>query len=190
MSTIYYKRLHMEIDVRRMDLPDPVLPNGYAWAAWHPVLAEPHAQAKSESFQNEIDAEVFPSLASLAGCRRLIRNIFHHSGFVPGATWLIRFEGNDIIGPAPCGTIQGLRKSRRVGSIQNVGIVPAHRGFGLGRALVLKCLGGFREAGVSRVQLEVTATNQIAIALYQSIGFYVRRSSYRSVTRSDQLQPA
>jgi ribosomal protein S18 acetylase RimI-like enzyme len=190
MATTYYKRLNMEIDVQRQYLPEATLPEGYAWAAWHPVLAEPHARVKYESFLGELDSDVFASLSTLDGCRRLVKDIFHHSAFVPKATWLIRFEGNEFAGPSPCGTIQGLRRNWRLGSIQNVGIVPVHRGFGLGRALVLKCLAGFRETGVRRVQLEVTADNHLAVELYRSIGFSVRRTSYRSVTRDETLVPA
>lgn len=191
MSVTHYKRLHMEADIRRLPLAPPLLPPGYAWASWHPVLTAAHARTKFDSFWGEIDAEVFESLSSLEGCQRLMRDISHHQGFVPAATWLIRFEGNEIAGPSPCATIQGLRKSQWVGSIQNVGVVAAHRGFGLGRALVVRSLQGFRSLGIRKVRLEVTAANQPAVRLYESLGFCVHRATYRSVESSaEELQPA
>ena len=61
MRTTYFKRLRMEINLRRVDLPEPVLPEGYEWRAWHPVLIEAHARVKWESFRSEIDALLFPS---------------------------------------------------------------------------------------------------------------------------------
>lgn len=191
MSVTHYKRLLMEIDLRKAPRDEPSLPDGYAFAAWHPVLMPAHARAKCESFWGEIDSQVFESLSTLSGCERLMRDIAHHENFVPRATWLIRFTGNDIAGPCPCATIQGLRQSHRVGFIQNVGVIPAHRGFGLGRALVLKALNGYRLAGVRTVRLEVTAANRPAVQLYESIGFRIQRASYRTVeTPALELEPA
>ena len=184
MSTFHYKRLHMEVDLRKVCLPEADLPEGYAFAAWHPVLAAVHARVKFESFAGEIDAEVFESLADFPGCQRLMRDISLHPSFVAGATWLIRFEGNQFCGPTPCATIQGLRVSHRVGSIQNVGVVPAHRGFGLGRALLLQSLAAYDRLGIRTVRLEVTAANRPAVRLYQSLGFNVIRTSYRTVERA------
>ncbi len=186
MPTTHYKRLHMEVDLRRRTWPPPLLPEGYAFAAWHPVLLSAHARVKFESFQGEIDADVFESLSHPRGCLQLMTDIATHSGFVPLATWLIRFEGNEFHGPLPVATIQGLRKSQWVGNIQNVGVVPAHRGLGLGRALLLKALAGYASLGVRSVRLEVTAANTPAVRLYQSLGFRVTRSSYRTVCHENE----
>ena len=101
--------------------------------------------------------------------------------FLPEATWLIVHRPSRDAEPVDCGTIQGLASSQTLGAIQNVGIVPEHRGRGLGRALVLKSLYGFRTSGLSRVTLEVTATNVPAVELYKSIGFQVMRTTYRAV---------
>jgi GNAT superfamily N-acetyltransferase len=188
MSTTHYKRLQMELDVRRALLPLPELPPGYAWAAWHPVLAGAHAQVKCDSFHGELDADVFELLADLPGCRKLVTDISHHQGFVAAATWLIRFEGNEFLRPAPVATIQGIKRSQWVGNVQNVGVVPGHRGCGLGRALMLKCLRAFRDLGVRRVRLEVTAANRPAVRLYESLGFRLKRATYRSIVREPELE--
>ncbi|MFN9913485.1 MAG: hypothetical protein ACK53L_12915, partial [Pirellulaceae bacterium] len=45
------------------------------WVAWHPKLVHQHAQVKWESFRQEMDGSVFPSLASREGCRQLMREI-------------------------------------------------------------------------------------------------------------------
>jgi len=186
MALTHYKRLTMEIDLRRKTLPDPVLPEGYVWAGWHPVLVDQHAWAKYHSFCEEIDADVFESLSDFPGCQRLMRDIMTHECFVPPATWLIRFEGNEFLGPSPSATIQGLRHARGIGSIQNIGVVPEHRGFGLGRAILIQSLRGFVAADLPRVRLQVTARNRPAIALYESLGFVHRRTSYQSVEQPEQ----
>ncbi|MDA1013873.1 MAG: GNAT family N-acetyltransferase [Planctomycetota bacterium] len=159
----------------------PVLPEGFQWVAWHPAILESHAEVKSRSFEHEIDTQLFRSLTNIEGCRRLMREISLHHEFVPDSTWLIRHQLNRNDPVESCGTIQGVKRSRLVGAIQNVGTVPEHRGLGLGRALVLQSLLGFRRAQLSRVTLDVTAKNTLAVELYQSIGFRLIRTMYKEV---------
>ena len=114
-------------------------------------------------------------------CRRLMADISLQTAFVPEATWLLtrRSLPDDLY--ADCGTIQGLAASATLGAIQNVGITPDARGLGLGRALVLKSLHGFRAAGLRRVYLEVTGDNAPAVELYRSVGFEHARTMYKVV---------
>jgi GNAT superfamily N-acetyltransferase len=182
MSTTYYKRYRMEFDFRKATVPDPRLPDGYDWAPWHKALSPVHARVKYECFQSEMDSHVFASLRDLAGCERLMADIVAHEGFVRQATWMVRFTGNEFHGPVMCATIQGLKPNRWVGSIQNVGVIPEHRGLGLGKALVLQALEGFRSAGLRRVALEVTAANKPAVELYRRLGFRHISTNYREVT--------
>lgn len=80
------------------------------------------------------------------------------------------------------GTIQGILRSDFSGGIQNVGIVPDHRGKGLSHALLTKSLEGFKNAGLNLVDLEVTAENSVAIRLYQQAGFRVREIVNKAAT--------
>jgi ribosomal protein S18 acetylase RimI-like enzyme len=181
MLTRYLKRFRMEIDFRETRLARPELPSGYVFHSWHPRLLREHARVKSESFHQEMDSQMFLSLSTPAGCEDLMRGIVNHPGFLPQATWLIEFIGNPFSGVQACGTIQGLIHSTRLGSIQNVGVIPAHRGFGLGRAVVLKALRGFHRSGLQRVYLDVTAENVPAVELYRSLGFRTISTSYREL---------
>lgn len=190
MATTYFKRLRMEISLHRADLGSLQLPEPYEWRAWHPVLAEAHAQVKCSSFRGEIDEVLFPALGDVIGCRRLMRDISLRRGFVPTSTWLICRKADEFGGPHPVATIQGVQAGWRRGCIQNVGVVPEHRGLGLGRALVLKSLAGFRERGITRVSLEVTADNRPALRLYEQLGFRHRRTSYRSVAQPAPTGPS
>ncbi|MBI3862172.1 MAG: GNAT family N-acetyltransferase [Planctomycetia bacterium] len=182
MAITYYKRFRMEVDLNRAKLPEPELPGEYECVAWHESLLERHALAKYESFRSEIDTEVFPSLGDPTSCRNLMSEIVQRATFVPQATWLIRCILGDGVSE-DCGTIQGLIQAGEWGAIQNVGVAPEHRGRGLGRALVLKSLAGFQTAGVSRVYLEVTARNAVAVQLYRSVGFRLARTTYKAVDR-------
>lgn len=181
MRTRYVKRFRMEIDFRQQRPPRATLPDGFAWRAWEPSQLAAHAEVKAASFRAEFDSRMFHSLASYAGCEELMRSIVQHPGFLPQATWLIDVAANEFRDAQPCGTIQGIVHSSTLGSIQNVGIIPEFRSLGLGRALVLKALAGFRQYGILRVYLDVTAENLPAVELYRSIGFACRSTSYREI---------
>jgi ribosomal protein S18 acetylase RimI-like enzyme len=182
----YFKRYRMEIDLANTPIPVAELPEGYDWNEWDEADVERHALTKHRSFRDEMDAEVFPSLGEYFGCVRLMHEISQQDSFLGPATWLIVCRNQHGI-PEDCGTIQGLGPSPINGAIQNVGVVPEHRGLGLGRALVLKSLEGFALARRQRIVLEVTATNQPAVDLYRSIGFRVVRTMYRTAIFEERL---
>lgn len=174
----YFKRFRMELDLSR-EPPPAVLPGGFAWVPWDDTLLDLHAEVKLRCFAGELDAVVFPNLGSPTGCRMLMRAIRDSDGFCPGATWLAAGADGCV------GTVQGLIDAAGVGSIQNVGVLPGYRGRGLGAALVLKAMHGFRAAGASRASLEVTARNAAAVRLYRRLGFRSYKTVYRAVERPD-----
>lgn len=178
MGVTYFKRYRMDVDIRRR-LDRPELPQGCRLAPWSIERLLDHAEAKHQAFAGEIDAEVFRSLGDLDGCLRLMEEIASKPGFLPEATWLVEYASDGVVEPMGC--IQGVRASDRYGSIQNVGVTPWGRGRGLGRALVLAALEGFRRAGLSMASLQVTATNEPALRMYESIGFRRVRTTYRAV---------
>jgi GNAT superfamily N-acetyltransferase len=169
------------------------LPLGYRLVPWHEGLIDAHARTKFRSFRSEIDAVVFPCLGDLEGCRRLMREIRGKGGFLPGATWLIARSrpfpaglGPDTQASRPaevewCGTIQGVIDSSGAGSIQNIGVVPGHRGRGLGSYLIAAAMRGFTEQSLPRATLEVTADNVRAVSLYQRLGFRRVKTIYKVV---------
>ena len=181
----YFKRYRMEIDLAITEIPRPVLPPGYEWGEWDEADIERHALAKHRSFRDEVDSEVFPSLGEYYGCLRLMNEITQQDTFLGPATWMIVWRGPGA--HEDCGTIQGLGPTDHLGSIQNVGVVPEHRGLGLGRALVLQSLAGFALAGRQRIVLEVTAENRPAVELYKSIGFRTVRTMYRTAVFDERL---
>lgn len=180
MTVRYFKRYRMEFNVREQPIARPHLPDGYSWVEWESNLTDAHATVKARCFSGEIDATVFPSLSHFSGCQKLMRKIVSGRSFLPGATWLISHP-SDIPETPYCGMIQGMLRSNRLGSIQNVGITPDCRGLGLGRAIVAQSLHGFAQAGASRVHLDVTAANGQAVSLYHSLGFRILETTYLSV---------
>ena len=181
MPVEYFKRHRMRCELPPVPpvLTVPALPAGYRWHAWRDALADVCADVLRRSFQNEPDAQLFPSLGSATGCRMLVRAINDVPTFCPEATWLIE-------GPAgPAGAILGLIEFGD-GNIQNLAVVPEARDRGLGTALIVQSLAGFASAGVLTVELEVTVANCSAMALYRRLGFRAYKTSYRSVERPDR----
>jgi ribosomal protein S18 acetylase RimI-like enzyme len=176
----YFKRYRMEISLKGSFFEAPHLPNAYTLIRWSDDLLEAHAEAKYQSFSFEIDANVFPCLGDREGCSRLMREITRRDGFLPQATWLLALRNPDGSFGDPCGTVQGVRDSKHYGAIQNLGIVPGHRGQGLGTALLHHSLCGFRESGLPRAYLEVTAQNSAAIRLYHRLGFRRVKTVYKA----------
>lgn len=156
------------------------VPAGYQLLPWSDHLLDAHADAKYQSFRNELDSQVFPCLGEEAGCRRLMGEISRRSGFVADATWLAVFV-HDSGHVDYCGTVQGIRDDMNCGAIQNLGVTPNHRGKGTGTALLLHALHGFRRRHIAKVHLEVTAKNRDAIRLYRNMGFRHVKTVYKSV---------
>jgi hypothetical protein len=169
----YFKRFKMERDLT--ELPPIVLPSGYDWIPWSPSLLELHATTLAACFQQEIDATVFRSLGNGEGCLNLMREICRKPGFLAESTWLVDYGGEAV------GTVQGVCEPPGMGAIQNLGILPRHRGKGLGSALLLQALHGFRLHGLRQARLEVTAHNEGAVRLYQRLGFRRRKVIYKPV---------
>jgi GNAT superfamily N-acetyltransferase len=160
------------------DWRPPELPAPYEWISWRDDLIDLFAEVNYLCFRCELDSEVFPCLGDREGCRRLLREIRRKPGFLPGATWL-------VAAPEGCvGTIQGIVEPGRIGSIQNVGVMPGYRGRGLGGLLVRQAIDGFARAGIPNVQLEVTAENHPAVRLYRNLGFDRIKTSYRAVPQT------
>lgn len=179
--SVFIKRYRMQIELAAC-LPwistTPATDEHLEWIAWHPKLVHQHAQVKWESFRQEMDGNVFPSLASREGCRQLMRDISIRNNFVPEATWLAIAKESSQKETA-VGTIQGLRSGPVHGAIQNIGVVSQWRGRGVGKELIRRALRGFYLTGCRSVTLEVTTHNLRAIELYESVGFRTIETIYK-----------
>jgi ribosomal protein S18 acetylase RimI-like enzyme len=177
MPLTYFKRYRMEFELNR-PLPEvDLLPTQYVVMAWRSRLLDAHAEAKYRSFCCELDANVFPCLGELDGCRRLMSEISSRANFIPTATWLLVHDHED----EPCGTVQGIQDGEFTGAIQNLGITPEHRGLGLGTFLLMQAMRGFQEKGLKLAYLEVTARNTGAVRLYERLGFHRTKTVYKAV---------
>lgn len=80
------------------------------------------------------------------------------------------FAGDDLVGTAGFIVPDRSAKSRHKGLLVGVHVAPAHRGHGLGRALVTAVIDHAR-AHVVLLQAAVGVANASALRLYESLGF-------------------
>lgn len=130
----------------------------------------------------ELNARSFPHLPDQAGWtrvdldRRLAEPWFDPLGFL-----LLQDEGGTLIG-FHWTKVHGHRHGDGpqpdhghphdpLGEVYVVGVDPAHRGRGLGRALTLAGLHHLRGLGLPAALLYVDSSNTAAIGLYRSLGF-------------------
>jgi GNAT superfamily N-acetyltransferase len=180
MPLTFFRRLRMEMPLSGKRLECEALPQGFALVPWDAGLVGAHADAKYRSFRHELDANVFPCLGDRKGCLRLMTEISRKQGFLGEATWLLVQRPADAR-TQYCGTIQGVRDEEGRGWIQNFGVAPEFRGRGLGTALLFRSLAGFREAGLKRALLEVTAQNDSAVRLYRRLGFAQVKTLFKAI---------
>lgn len=179
MGLTYFKRFRMEYDLTHVLPASPPIPAGYELVPFATDLIREHANAKYQSFRQELDVNVFPCLGRREGCVRLMREIVSRAGFVPEATWLCRYRDVESGRWQPIGTIQGLQVEGW-GAVQNLGIDPRHRGRGLGSILLARSAQGFQSVGMRRMHLEVTTDNTAAIRLYERLGFRRAQVVYKA----------
>jgi ribosomal protein S18 acetylase RimI-like enzyme len=180
LGVTYFKRYRMEFDLARPLFDPTPLPEGYYLHPWTERLINAHAEVKFHSFREEIDAHVFPCFCDLEGCQRLMSDIAHRDGFIESATWLLEYRTIPNRRGQYVGTIQGVRDAYGMGAVQNIGIVPEHRGRSLGSFLVRQALDGFKQEGLRRASLEVTAQNTGAMRLYHRLGFRKTKTVYKA----------
>jgi ribosomal protein S18 acetylase RimI-like enzyme len=107
--------------------------------------------------------------------RRLIEN--------PRARVAVAVRDGAVVG----WTVALIRTHRRwrSGRVYSVAVRPESAGTGVGRALIGALLATLGDEGITRVYLEVRATNAGAIALYTSVGFKPIRTLEAYYTNAD-----
>lgn len=65
----------------------------------------------------------------------------------------------------------GVMETATKGVIASMAVAQDNRGQGLGRILLDKVIENLRDAGATKITLQVETTNQVAIKLYESSGF-------------------
>ena len=101
----------------------------------------------------------------------------------PLSCWLVALDGETMAGYVGSQTV--LDET----DMMNIAVSPAHRRKGVGKGLMEALVEALKEKGSRCLTLEVRASNEGAIALYQNMGFAqigLRKNYYRN-PREDAL---
>jgi ribosomal protein S18 acetylase RimI-like enzyme len=155
----------------------PPLPPGFRFA---PALAfQPHLLAllDFQAFQGGPDAGMVAE--NPADNQRLIEGLLEGDLGPPireaSPALLLEKEGPEA---QLAGFVLALEDNPQRALIADVAVLPAFRGKGLGKALLVRSLRGLIALGFSEVLLWVTEANTAARRLYQSAGFQALRSGH------------
>lgn len=101
----------------------------------------------------------------------------------PLSTWLICADGDHVLGYVGSQTVMGET------DMMNVAVHPDARGQGIATRLILALVEDLKKQGSHCLTLEVRASNQNAISLYQKLGFLQigRRPNYYRNPKEDAL---
>ena len=101
----------------------------------------------------------------------------------PLSLWLVAVDGDVVAGYVGSQTVMG------EADMMNLAVGQAYRRQGIGRRLVEELVRHLRSAGTHSLTLEVRASNDPAIALYNNMGFLQvgKRPNYYSSPKEDAL---
>jgi mycothiol synthase len=108
--------------------------------------------------------------------------VFGREHFDPALTWVAVTNG-EIVAANVC----GWKEAGDWGWVGTLGVLPAHRGRGIGEALLRTAFAEFWRRGERRVALGVAAHSEAAMRLYERAGM---RRLYTGVLYEMELRPA
>jgi len=122
-----------------------------------------------------IESETFPTPWSYDAFKEELVN--------DKACYLVMEEEGKLIGYG------GFWKILDEGHVTNIAIQEAYRGRGLGKRLIKAMMTTAKDMNIQRVTLEVRESNEIALKVYTTLGFYIegKRSRYYTNPSEDAL---
>ncbi|MBO5837041.1 MAG: ribosomal protein S18-alanine N-acetyltransferase [Oscillospiraceae bacterium] len=101
----------------------------------------------------------------------------------PLSLWIVAVDRQKVVGYVGSQSVLG------EADMMNLAVDAMYRRQGIGKQLVLSLIDGLAHNAVSKLTLEVRASNTAAISLYESLGFLQvgRRPNYYSGPKEDAL---
>jgi len=144
----------------------PELPSGYAF---EPVVQDDESSiAAFVAVRNRNFREVHGSSDARP---EDIQDFVASKEFIPGGLLILRDPESNS-----CGTLRVERDDDGTAFIGTISVDIAHRGKGLGKAIINKAVQVARQAGFTEAFLSVNATNKTALGLYEHNGFTVAKA--------------
>jgi ribosomal protein S18 acetylase RimI-like enzyme len=147
--------------------------DGVSIVPWTENRQDDAARLVAAAYRGHIDGEINDQYRSPDGARRFLSNIIQYPGcgtfFAPAAYAALDARG------ALCGISLTSMVAADTGHVTQVCVAPAHKGTGVGYALLRSSLLALTAHGCHRASLTVTSANTGAVSLYEQMGFSDRR---------------
>jgi len=150
------------------------------------IVVEPLAVEQIESFHAALDAVArerryltFLEAPAIEETRQFIVG-----SLAKGNPHFVARVGNRVVGW--CDILRQAREAHAHRGSLGMGIIRDFRGKGLGKLLITAALNQAWERNFTRIELDVHADNERAIALYENAGF-VREGRTRNAFRADGI---
>ena len=175
LAMLAYLRRTVTPDERQTPLPPELAWRRY-WLLWHSQFAQTIAATYEESLD----------CPGLAGLRMVDDAIATHkaTGIFSGRTWNLAMAGGKPVGVVLLNNLQGR------GDVVYLGVAPASRQRGIGRALVMRAVRDTANLGLPQIGLAVDVANTPAMRLYEKMGFREirqRLAYFIPASRCDEL---
>ncbi len=133
------------------------------WRCWGEYSDAELAQVIAATYEGSLDC---PKLSGLRKHADVLESHRASGIFSPSSWWIVYRNGE----PAGC-ILMNESAAGDSAEITYVGVVPAHRGYGLARAMLQKVALSARQRGQTAVTLAVDAGNTYARRVYDALGF-------------------
>ncbi|HYP13261.1 MAG TPA: GNAT family N-acetyltransferase, partial [Bryobacteraceae bacterium] len=140
---------------------------------WSESRHEEAALLIAASYQGHIDSSINDQYRSYSGAKRFISNIVQYPGcgsFFEGGSLLAEDKTGHL-----CGLVLSSMVASDVGHITQICVAPELTGKGIGYEIMRAALLRLAANRCERASLTVTASNAVAIQLYQNMGFRATR---------------
>lgn len=169
-----YPRRFLEVrlaQVRSLPVCDPA---GTAFAPWTESWHEEAARLIAIAYKGHIDSRINDQYRSQAGARRFLINIVQYPGcgaFLAPASFVAWDRSQRTL----CGIALASMVAEEVGHITQICVAPSYQGKGIGYELLRRSLIAMAAQDCRSVSLTVTSANDMAMRLYERMGFRNRR---------------
>lgn len=170
-----YRRQFMLLDLAKVAKSKAGVSAGMRLTRWNDRYFEPCTKLIYLAYANHVDGDINDQYRSRAGALRFLKNIILLPGcghFVPGASFVLHEAGSDEL----VGAVLTSEVSSGVGHTTQICVLPGYQGHGIGQMLMQTAIDALQSMKFRELTLTVTSENDVAVRLYERLGFRTIRT--------------
>lgn len=158
------------------------VPDGYRLVKWDDRYLNDSTKIIFKANAGTIDQEIIPEYTTYERTVEFVRGIRYHGG---GASFNTEASLIALKDKKACGVVLLTSTDDGVGYIPEIAVAEAHRGKGIGKALLYRALTTAFSSKIKQVKLTVTGSNKAAVSLYKAVGFRVTHNLLAAVLKME-----